>query len=82
MDQAEYSVYVLRNSEGLLYKGHTKDLDNRLKEHQSEGNWTKRRGPWQLVYTEVAKTKSEAMKREKFLKSGKGREFLKSVVPI
>lgn len=44
------------------------------------GRWTKLRGLWKLVYKEEYTTKTEALKREKFLKSGKGREFLKHII--
>lgn len=72
-------VYVLQNPEGFLYKGVTVDLEKRLRYHNSGLSvWTKKKGPWQLVYREEFDTKSAALKREKFLKSGRGREFLKA----
>jgi putative endonuclease len=37
----------------------------------------KQKGPWRLIYSEEHATRSEAMKREKFLKSGQGREWIK-----
>jgi len=40
---------------------------------------TKNRGPWGLVYQERYGSRSEAMIREKFLKSGKGREMLDKI---
>ena len=40
-------------------------------------DFTKGRGPWELIYWEEFKTRTEAIKREHFLKSGKGREFLR-----
>ncbi|HBF13309.1 MAG TPA: hypothetical protein DDW49_08015 [Deltaproteobacteria bacterium] len=74
----KHIVYVIKNSEGKLYKGYTTDLNKRIQYHNQElGSWTRHRGPWQLVYQESCNDKSEALKREKFLKSGKGREFLK-----
>jgi putative endonuclease len=76
-----YTVYVLEDKKGLLYKGVTNCLDYRLFQHNNNlGNWTKNRGPFKLVYTEKYKIKTDALKREKYLKSGKGREFLKSTL--
>jgi putative endonuclease len=74
-----FIVYIMRSlSTGNLYIGQTEDLPRRLTEHRTGlGRYTRRRGPWQLVYQEEYTTRSEAMKREKALKSGQGREWLK-----
>ena len=75
-----YFAYVLQNPKGLLYKGQTDDLDKRISQHNTNDGFkafTKKRGPWVLVYQEEFLTREEAREREKFLKSGKGREFLK-----
>jgi putative endonuclease len=64
-----------------LYKGLTKDLNKRVKEHNS--GWTrstKAYRPWKLVYFERFQTLHEAREREKYLKSGIGREFLKNIL--
>ena len=67
-----YHVYVLRNHEGRLYIGQTEDMERRLEQHRTgESRWTRSRGPWQLVLNESFATRSEAMKREKALKSGR-----------
>ncbi len=50
--------------------------------NQGLSNWTKSRGPWTLVHSEQYENKTEALKREKFLKSGKGREYLKSIIGL
>lgn len=74
-----YTVYVLRSLKNKrLYTGSTNNLERRLTEHNSRHKgYTKYNGPFKLLYTENFATKSEAYKREMFLKSGKGREFLK-----
>ncbi len=75
-----YHAYVLINTEGLFYKGSTNDLQKRINEHNTGvSKYTKRKGPWKLFYSEVFETRREAVKRELFFKSGKGREFLKSI---
>ena len=73
-----FNVYILRSiSTNKRYIGQTQDIDKRLADH-NEGNsrYTKNRGPWVLIYSEKCSSRSEAMSREKFLKSGKGRDFL------
>ncbi len=40
---------------------------------------TRNRKPFKLIYTEEYSDKEEAMKREAFFKSGKGREYLKEM---
>ncbi|MBU0649610.1 GIY-YIG nuclease family protein [Patescibacteria group bacterium] len=74
-----YFVYVIRNKNGLLYKGSTENLEKRLAEHNRNGKtWTNIRRPWEVVYKECYNSRSDAVKRECFFKTGKGREFLKT----
>ena len=75
----EYYAYVLKSEiDGRLYKGYTHDLENRLKEHNSgKTKSTKGYAPWNLIFFEVFSTEKEALLREKYFKSGIGREFLK-----
>ena len=55
-------------------------FERRLIEHNSgRVKSTKNRKPFKLVFSEEFETKAEAMIREKFFKSGKGREFLNSI---
>lgn len=74
-----YLVYVLESEvDGRLYKGHTSDIDKRIIEHNSgKTKSTKGYKPWRLVYFEEFDTREEAVLREKYLKTGSGREFLK-----
>lgn len=59
-------------------RGHCQDIENRLKEHNTgKTKSTKGYIPWQLVYFETFNSREEAIEREKFFKSGKGREFLR-----
>ncbi len=73
-----YYVYILQSlNEKRRYIGQTNDLERRLGEHNTgRSPFTKGRGPWELIYWEEFKTRTEAIKREHFMKSGKGREFL------
>ena len=73
-------AYALRNDQdGWLYIGMTSDLERRLWEHNKGYNRsTKYRVPLRLIYSERCASRSEARELEKYLKSGKGREFLRS----
>jgi putative endonuclease len=77
-----FFVYVLQSqSSGKRYVGQTADLEQRLKEHNDPSHnlakcTTRNAGPWELLHSEEYATRSEAMKREKWLKSGVGREWI------
>jgi len=78
-----YTVYVLRSlRNGGLYVGVTKrSAEERLQEHnaaKTEGN--RNRLPYELVYTENYTSFELALRREVFLKTGKGRQVLKNVI--
>ena len=77
-----YYVYILRSeSTGKIYKGSTEDLRRRLEEHTANMvTATKNRGPWKLVYNETHPTRSAAMLRERYFKTGKGREELRGLL--
>ncbi len=79
-----YYVYVLYSSEyDNIYIGYTSDLQARLTSHNHPQNhgWTARYRPWQLIYHEIFETKKDAMIREQQLKSARGRQFVKSLLP-
>ena len=79
-----YYVYVLRSkSTNTLYTGQTEDLHRRIEEHNSgkgPGRYTKNKGPWELLYFEEFNTRSEALVREKYFKTGAGRDLLKRII--
>mgnify|MGYP002338706845 CR=1 FL=1 len=77
-----YYVYVLQSQiDGRLYKGLTQNLNNRLEQHnKGKTKSTKAFRPWKVVYYEKFHNRSEARKREKFLKSGKGRELIRQII--
>ena len=70
-------VYVLSDSRGRYYTGITKRLRTRIIEHDAGRTRADAgRGPFKLVYKEKCKDYAAARIREKFLKSGAGREWL------
>ena len=74
-----FTVYLLQSaSNGKHCVGQTKDLEPRLLGHQvGLAKYTRNRGPWSLIYQEQCASRSEAMGKERFLKSGQGREWLR-----
>jgi len=74
-----YFVYVLRSQkDGQLYTGFTSNLERRLLEHnQGLETSTKSRIPFELIYYEWSIKKEDAIRREKYLKSGWGKRYLK-----
>ncbi|PIR96778.1 MAG: hypothetical protein COT91_04735 [Candidatus Doudnabacteria bacterium CG10_big_fil_rev_8_21_14_0_10_41_10] len=79
-----YYVYIIQNPKGILYKGSTDSVANRLWQYNSGEfpSYTKNKGSWELVYKELFATRKEAEAREKSLKTGKGRKFLKEVIKL
>ena len=76
-----YFVYVLENEIGRWYIGQTNDLVARIRRHNDQKvKSTKNRGHWNIIYKEELLTRSKALKREEFLKSGVGRKFLKELL--
>ena len=76
-----YYVYALKSLErNYIYVGMTNDMDRRVKEHnKGENRSTKAYKPFVLIYKEQFETRIEARKKEKYLKSGIGKEFLKTL---
>jgi len=74
-----YTSLLLSKKDHKLYTGYTGDLRNRFKEHNSGRNFsTKNRGPFDLIYYEACMDEEDAQAREKFLKSGPGKRYLKN----
>ncbi len=78
-----YTVYVLKSlTTGKLYTGYTSDMVKRLKAHNSGrgGRFTKLNKPLELVYSEEYEERIVAIRRERELKTGKGRYFVKKLL--
>jgi putative endonuclease len=66
---------------GRFYTGATTNLEARIAQHNSDQSFsTKNRGPWDLVHHEEFATLAEALRRERFLKSGRGRDELRRII--
>jgi predicted GIY-YIG superfamily endonuclease len=77
-----YFIYVLQSlTYGTRYIGNAENILKRLKEHNlGKCRYTSGRKPWKLVYDEKFSSRGEAIKREKFLKSGQGRKYLDNLL--
>ena len=66
-----------------IYVGLSADIQRRLSEHNRGYVFsTKGYRPWKLIYEEKVENRIKARIREKYLKSGIGKEFLKSISPV
>jgi putative endonuclease len=75
-----YYIYVLiSQKDKQLYTGYTSNLESRIRMHQSgKVPATKSRLPLRLIYSEACLNKDDAIAREKYLKSGMGKRFIKN----
>jgi putative endonuclease len=80
-----FTVYALYSySHNKIYVGFSSDIVQRLISHNHPENkgWTAKFKPWILIYSEKFELKSDAMLREKELKSFQGRQFIWSQVKL
>jgi putative endonuclease len=77
-----YKVYILRSQKtDKYYIGSTSNINDRLKRHNGGRSiYTKSGIPWELVYTEEYLSRSEAMIREKQLKSWKNKKRIEELI--
>lgn len=85
LPQAEpgmWFVYAIECEDGSLYIGQTEDLRQRWLQHVSGkgGRWTKTHPPQRVAYWEKQPSREEAVEREKWLKTGYGRKWLKKEI--
>jgi putative endonuclease len=79
MAEQIYYLYILRSRNDLkFYTGITTDINKRLREHNRRSKATRStvsRRDFEIIYVEECQTREEARDREKFWKSGQGREY-------
>ncbi len=74
-----YTYVLLSKKDNNWYTGCTNDLRKRFKEHSiNKVASTKGRGPFLLIYYEACINEHDAFIREKYLKSGPGKRYLKN----
>ena len=76
-----FTVYAIKSlNRKYIYVGLTSCLRRRLSEHNKGNNkTTKAYRPFVVIHIELYGTRGEARKREKYLKTGSGKEFLKRI---
>ena len=74
-----FYVYLLMSKlDGKIYTGYSKDLKSRIRKHLSKGVYTtKRMHELELIFYEAFKSKKDAIRREKYLKTTKGKRTVK-----
>ena len=77
-----FYIYVLKSKkDNSQYIGLNQNTEERLKEHNAgRVKSTKLKRPWNLLHKESFRTRTEARKREKYLKSAAGRRFRKEMM--
>ncbi len=75
-------VYVLENRRGMFYVGQTEHLAERVQDHNRtdcfEGHFTRKNGPWKLVWSEAHASRSSAMLRERQIKRMKSAKWMRA----
>jgi len=73
-----YTYAIQSKKNKMIYVGYTSNLRKRFKEHNDgEATYTKNRGPFVIIYYEACLDERDAKSRELYLKSGRGRRYLK-----
>jgi putative endonuclease len=78
-----YTVYILFSENfNKIYIGYTSNIEQRFLSHNqlSKKGYTVKYRPWRIVYTESFEDKKQAIKREKELKSAKGRNWIHKTI--
>jgi len=79
MSKFYYTYVLLSLKDNEIYIGYTDDLNHRFKKHNlGQVPSTKARTPLKLIYFEGCLTKEKAIEREKTLKTGFGRKYIKN----
>ncbi len=77
-----YYTYIIQSQKsGRFYIGSCHDIDIRIERHNAGATPSTKPGrPWKLVYSETYETNSEALKREREIKSKKSRKYIEFLV--
>ena len=77
-----FFVYIIQSkTDNSFYIGQTGNIERRLDYHNTgKSKYTKAKIPWVVVYTEEFETRTEAIKRERFLKKQRNRNFYNKLI--
>ena len=77
-------VYILQNPKGRFYVGHADNLGNRIASHNRTdkigGKFTRKNGPWILVWSEQHPDRPGAMRREREIKNWKSARLIRELL--
>jgi type I restriction enzyme S subunit len=81
-EPSSWFVYAMECGDGSIYIGQTEDLRQRWLQHIGGrgGRWTKGHTPMRVAYWETQSSREAAVEREKWLKTGFGRKWLKKEI--
>ncbi|MCR4283934.1 MAG: GIY-YIG nuclease family protein [Parcubacteria group bacterium] len=77
-----YYTYAIKSEvRNYIYVGLTNNLDRRIKQHNDKKERTTRAyAPFRILFIEKFTTRTDARQKEKYLKSGAGKEYLKTLI--
>jgi putative endonuclease len=74
-------TYIIRNPAGQFYIGHADNLSTRFKNHNRTdkiaGKFTRKNGPWTLLWSQEHPDRSSAMRREREIESWKSARLIR-----
>ncbi len=77
-----FYVYVLKSIEGYRYIGMSENVNKRLEQHNNKlVQSTKHGRNWNIIHIEKYSTRSAAVRRERWFKTGVGRDWLRKNIP-
>ena len=81
MNEVYFTYILISEKSGRYYVGHTADIDERIKTHNSgKVISTRNKGPWKCIYFEEFNSKLEANRRELEIKSKKSRKYIEELI--
>jgi putative endonuclease len=77
-----FYIYILQSElDWSFYIGFTENIESRVYEHNfGRTGYSKSKRPWKLIYSEEFGTRTEAIKRERYLKKLKSRRYIEKLV--
>lgn len=83
MPQYYFTYVLLSKKDGMFYTGYTQNLEIRLDQH-SRGDVpsTEKRRPLLLIYAESCLSRDDALNRERYLKSGMGKRYIRNRIKV
>ncbi|OGX07923.1 MAG: excinuclease ABC subunit C [Omnitrophica WOR_2 bacterium GWA2_47_8] len=75
-----FYIYVFKSEKtGIFYTGATGNLEERLEQHnKGQVFYTRNKLPIKLIYFEACLNKNDAYRREKYLKTGMGKRYIRN----